>query len=779
VYAKNDSTSYRFLKADGTVNNIGGNFPTTVPAEYVQDTRGEALERVANHIVKESTAISNFAKPGESIQIAQIPEPWLSGAALPVFTLPKSPQKIKRLAAGALITDGTAILLTRRSEKLSQQPGTWSYPAGSMDVGETPEDAAMRETLEEVGQLPEGSKPTGVTITTTDPDTGFTFHTVLISAPPGTSKTWKPSKTKDSWEVGGWAWVPVSELHANNNGVVEWRPRLHPGLTTLSQLGNRTTTVLKAWQDHASEWSSIDGPPQLQQLLSLPNLVELIKARKPLPFVGSLTNPRRAHRRYRLNGAQRTNRRTVLKYTMAGKSPVFVSFLDSLPLPKAQPGYNRVSNPARAARRGRYSHHAADVRRVLQRNPSGKDLYYAQVLEDAGLPLSRIFERSNNFQSPYRRNPSIPQMSITRAAANIVEALGPLIAEALGDSPSTGGTAKFQGTAKQLSALTHSVVKSRHSSSATIDKESQKGAKTLRYLVLARAAGLWPNIIDPGSRVVYRGFRFTSGPADAGKWSGSQLIDNTANSFVPNATTNEQIKILAQLGLINLASKPTMWEIAEAWIKLQKSGNGWVRPSLNMPFTPQKTSPNASQVKNTNGYATTPTGGDRGPALNIKPEWSQGAPSNYNGQWAPWASETWANVEGLVIDYKNHRFQTKTVGGWSASYGIHIASYGRPTTRICARANTSDPRFIMLPGGTLLGAMVGNLSYEEEILAVDVGDGRGILCDLVNVSGTDSGKYQGPKVLNPLQMTAWQLARQPYPDVAPPPGFCQDLLLQR
>jgi 8-oxo-dGTP diphosphatase len=780
VYAKNNSTSYRLLKADGSVNNIGGSFPATVPGEYIQDTREEALQRIANHIIKESSAIATYAKPGENIQIADAPEPWLSGGGLPVFTLPKSPQKIKRLAAGALITDGTAILLTRRSDKLSQQPGTWTYPAGSMDVGETPEDAAMRETLEEIGKLPQGTKPTGVTITTKDPDTGFTFHTVLISAPPGTSKTWKPQDSaKDSWEVGGWAWVPVSELHTNANGVVEWKPRLHPGLTTLSQLGNRTTTVLKAWQDHASQWSSIDGPPQLQQLLSVPNLMELIKARKPLPFVGTLGNPRHPHRRYRLNGAQRTNRRTVLKYTMMGGDPVFVSFLDSLPLPKAQAGYNRVSNPARAARRGRYSHHAADVRRVLQRNPSGKDLYYAQVLEDAGLPLSRIFERSNNFQSPYRRNPGIPQMSITRAAASVVDALGPLIAEAIGDSPSTSGTAKHQGTAAQLSTLTNNVVTSRHDS-AYIDKESSQGASALRYLVLARAAGLWPNIINPGNRVVYRGFKFSSGPAGAGKWSGGQLIDNTASSFAPTAITNQQIQILAQLGLINLASQPTMWDIAEAWIKLQKSGNGWVRPSVNMPFTQQSTSPIMSKVKKAQGYSTSSGSGNRGAAAQIKPTWSQGAPSDYNGRWEPWASETWANVEGLVIDYKSHRFQTKTLSGWSAAYGIKITGFGKPTRRICIRANTSDPRFIMLPGGTLAGAMTGSIKHEEEILAVDIGDGMGITCDLINVSGGDAdGTYEGPKVLDIDQLTAWQTARQPYPDVAPPPGFCQDLLLQR
>jgi ADP-ribose pyrophosphatase YjhB (NUDIX family) len=42
--------------------------------------------------------------------------------------------------------DGS-ILLTRRA--IEPQLGTWVFPGGYMDVGETAEEAAMRETLEE------------------------------------------------------------------------------------------------------------------------------------------------------------------------------------------------------------------------------------------------------------------------------------------------------------------------------------------------------------------------------------------------------------------------------------------------------------------------------------------------------------------------------------------------------------------------------------------------------------------------------------------------------
>jgi 8-oxo-dGTP diphosphatase len=54
-----------------------------------------------------------------------------------------------KLVAGCIIADGDRTLLLRRG--LEPSLGKWTYPGGFVDLGETPERCAIRETLEEVG----------------------------------------------------------------------------------------------------------------------------------------------------------------------------------------------------------------------------------------------------------------------------------------------------------------------------------------------------------------------------------------------------------------------------------------------------------------------------------------------------------------------------------------------------------------------------------------------------------------------------------------------------
>ena len=51
--------------------------------------------------------------------------------------------------SAAIITDGDHVLMVRRRVKEGEL--SWQFPAGGIEAGETPEEAAVRETLEETG----------------------------------------------------------------------------------------------------------------------------------------------------------------------------------------------------------------------------------------------------------------------------------------------------------------------------------------------------------------------------------------------------------------------------------------------------------------------------------------------------------------------------------------------------------------------------------------------------------------------------------------------------
>jgi mutator protein MutT len=54
-------------------------------------------------------------------------------------------------AAAVIITKGNKILLAKRSKNLSEEPNKWENMGGSVDSGETFEQAIRREAKEELG----------------------------------------------------------------------------------------------------------------------------------------------------------------------------------------------------------------------------------------------------------------------------------------------------------------------------------------------------------------------------------------------------------------------------------------------------------------------------------------------------------------------------------------------------------------------------------------------------------------------------------------------------
>jgi len=92
------------------------------------------------------------------------------------------------------------VLLTLRAARLSSHAGQVSFPGGRIEMGETPEAAALREAAEEVGldpRLPEllGRLPDHLT------GTGFRMTPVVALVPAPLSLTPDPAEVEEPFEL--------------------------------------------------------------------------------------------------------------------------------------------------------------------------------------------------------------------------------------------------------------------------------------------------------------------------------------------------------------------------------------------------------------------------------------------------------------------------------------------------------------------------------------------------------------------------------------------------
>lgn len=144
-----------------------------------------------------------------------------------MIELPSSYKLCMPKAAGALITDGQHVLLTRRASHLHSNPNTWALPGGHIEPGESIEQAALREAHEELGHLPPGLVHTKTIVVTPD------YAVVVLVVSSDAMVTYRPflnnNLTREILETAGWDWMPLDELQVVGNSV-RWRPKMHPGL---------------------------------------------------------------------------------------------------------------------------------------------------------------------------------------------------------------------------------------------------------------------------------------------------------------------------------------------------------------------------------------------------------------------------------------------------------------------------------------------------------------------------------------------------------------------
>jgi 8-oxo-dGTP diphosphatase len=104
------------------------------------------------------------------------------------------------IAAAVIIQDGRLLLVRRR---VTEGSLSWQFPAGQVEPGESPEDAAVRETFEETGLVVAARRIIGDRV---HPATKRQMFYVEADAIAGTAQV------ADQDELDAVAWVKSSEI---------------------------------------------------------------------------------------------------------------------------------------------------------------------------------------------------------------------------------------------------------------------------------------------------------------------------------------------------------------------------------------------------------------------------------------------------------------------------------------------------------------------------------------------------------------------------------------
>lgn len=104
------------------------------------------------------------------------------------------------IAAAVIVRDGKVLLIRRR---LREGTLLWALPSGGVEAGETPAEAAQRESLEEVGLTVTPTESLGERI---HPKTGRRMHYVACTPDDSTPEV------RDREEIAELAWADRSQV---------------------------------------------------------------------------------------------------------------------------------------------------------------------------------------------------------------------------------------------------------------------------------------------------------------------------------------------------------------------------------------------------------------------------------------------------------------------------------------------------------------------------------------------------------------------------------------
>jgi 8-oxo-dGTP diphosphatase len=104
------------------------------------------------------------------------------------------------IAAAVIVKNGRVLLVRRRTPEASL---SWTFPSGKIEAGESPEEAAVRETLEETGLVVRAQRVLGERV---HPDTGHLMSYVACDVIAGTAHA------ASTEEVDAVTWASLGEI---------------------------------------------------------------------------------------------------------------------------------------------------------------------------------------------------------------------------------------------------------------------------------------------------------------------------------------------------------------------------------------------------------------------------------------------------------------------------------------------------------------------------------------------------------------------------------------
>ncbi len=121
----------------------------------------------------------------------------------PATRYPQAP----RVAVGALVIKGTSVLLVKRGKAPSNDK--WAIPGGSVELGETLQQAAEREILEETGIRIKALEPMYTfDFIERDGQGEIRFHYVIVDL----EAEYIDGEIKPGDDAAGAGWIPFAEL---------------------------------------------------------------------------------------------------------------------------------------------------------------------------------------------------------------------------------------------------------------------------------------------------------------------------------------------------------------------------------------------------------------------------------------------------------------------------------------------------------------------------------------------------------------------------------------